>query len=181
LALVIGGVVGGCGGLGDDNTTTTAPAVTMSTSGVTSTAREPVTSTSLSTREELLAAFAGMVVASGVHVVAELEEDSLTESVDRLWYDAENGTVVLVVSSTLTGADDYDTNRALYDDQAWRITQGIARGWYSNEVVEACGGIALPAFRLELDGITYQVPGHVMTGITNGEVGMEDWLSLAGK
>jgi hypothetical protein len=160
-------------------TTTDAPTTTIKPT-TTTTESTPTTTTAV-TPELALQGFATAVEQIAPSVVDRLKSDSLTESVMTLEYDAENNTVVLIMFSTHTGADDYEMNRDRYDSQAWDIAQAVALAMYHSGTAEVLQGTPFPPFRLELDGIEYEVPGNFMTGTTNGEVSMFDWLAAAGK
>jgi len=161
-------------------TTTTILPATTAKPFTTTTTKASTTVTTMS-QEAALNRFGSVVEQFAPEIVDLLKDDSLTESVKTLDYDKTDQRVILIMSSKYTGSENYENSRIFYDDQAWYVTQAMAGALYPEGVVDALDGNTPPPFRLELDGIAYQVPGDLMASITEKEVSLEDWLAAAGK
>ena len=86
-----------------------------------------------------------------------------------------------VVLETPMSIGVYVKFRDLYDDQAWQITQAVAAVYTDDEYVALLKGNPLPPWRLSLDGIMYEVPAAVITGIAKNQVSKEEWLRTTGR
>jgi hypothetical protein len=76
---------------------------------------------------------------------------------------------------------DYVKFRDVYDERAWKMTRAVAAFYIDDEYVDLLKGNPLPPWRLSVDGIVYEVPAQVMTGIARNEVSKEDWLRATGR
>jgi hypothetical protein len=86
-----------------------------------------------------------------------------------------------VVLETPMSIGVYVKFRDLYDDRAWEITQAVAAVYTDDEYVALLKGNPLPSWRLSLDGIMYEVPATVLTGIAKNQVSKEEWLRTTGR
>jgi hypothetical protein len=86
-----------------------------------------------------------------------------------------------VVLETPVSFGDYVKFRDVYDERAWKMTRAVAAFYIDDEYVDLLKGNPLPPWRLSVDGIVYEVPARVMTGIARSEVSKEDWLRTTGR
>lgn len=171
-----------------DTTTTEAPVTTTAPPTTTTTLRPTATSsttttaststTVLITPDKALTAYGITMNLMAPDIIDALKMLSKTEAVSSFGYDEVEQKVILVMSSTLTGADNPTMVDIFYNDQAWDLTKVIS-AFYTDDYVAAVQGNPLPPFRLELDGLVYEVGGEIMTGISNKDVSMEEWLAAA--